>query len=149
LETIELFFQQSFNGSLEENNRKLLQEYSIAFLSRLRIHEPDEVDAFLDKQQALLVEQKASPDEQQALKDLRLQLSTNQPVESIGDLLGKRGWYFLRDRILLGSSTGLRSQLMGLFEKAADSRNTKAWMDYNIRLLINLIYGGQVLRQPR
>lgn len=149
LETIELFFQQSVNGSLEERNRKLLQEYSIAFLSRLRIHEADEVDAFLDKQQALLDEQKALPDKQQALKYLRLQLSTNERVEGIGDLIGKRGWYFLRDHILQGSSAALRSQFMGLLEKAADSKNAKAWMDYNIRLLINLIYGDQILRQPK
>jgi hypothetical protein len=140
LETMELFFRQSFKESPEEKKRELqeyIQEYSIAVLSRLRIHEPDDVDAFLDEQQALLDEQQASPDEQQALKDLRLQVSTNQPVESVGDLIGKRGWYFLRDHILLGSSKDLRSQLMGLLEKAADSKNTKAWWDYNIRLLID------------
>ena len=135
LETMELFFQQSFNGSLEEKNKKLLQEYSIAFLSRLRTHEPDEVDAFLD--------------EQQAPGEFRLQLRTNEPVESVGDLIGKRGWYFLRDHILQGSSAALRSQFMGLLEKAADSKNAKAWMDYNIRLLINLIYGDEILREPK
>ena len=134
LDTMELFFQQSFHGSLEEKNKKLLQEYSIAFLSRLRIHKPEEVDAFLE--------------EQQAPAEFRLQLRTNEPVESVGDLIGKRGWYFVRDDILLGLSA-LRPQWMGLIEQAADSKNTKAWMDYNIRLLVNLIYGGQVLRQPK
>jgi hypothetical protein len=123
LEALEVFFK-SGNDQINQ----MIQ----AFLSRLRIHFPDEVDDFLEEQQA--------PDK------FRLQVRTKEPVERVGDLIGKRPWFFLRDDILLGSAT-LRSQLQLLFEKAADCKNTKAWMEYNIRLLVNVIYGGQVLRQ--
>jgi hypothetical protein len=103
-----------------------------AFLSRLRVYYPDEVDDFLEEQQA--------PD------DFRLQVRTNEPVERVGDLMGKRAWSFAVDGVLLGSPE-LRSQLIGFFEKAAECKDPRGWMDYMLRRLINLIYGGQVLHQ--
>jgi len=104
------------------------------FLSRLRIYYPDEVEDFLE--------------EQQAPQEFRFQVRTHEPVEKVGDLIAKRPWVFARDGVLLGSSE-LRSQLQLLFEKAAECKDTKAWMEYNMRLLVNLIYGDQVLRQSK
>ncbi len=125
LAVLELFFQ---SGNAEITH--MIQ----AFLSRLRIYYPDEVDDFLE--------------EQQALDEFRLQVRTNEPAEKVGDLVGKRSWFFIRDSVLLGSSE-LRSQLIVLFEKAAECKDMQAWVEYIIRQLVNLIYGGQVLRPSR
>ncbi len=87
-------------------------------------------------------------EEQQAPDEFRLQVRTNEPAEKVGDLVGKRSWFFIRDSVLLGSSE-LRSQLIVLFEKAAECKDMQAWVEYIIRQLVNLIYGGQVLRPSR
>lgn len=105
-----------------------------AFLSRLRIYYPNEVEDFLE--------------EQQASEEFRLQVRTREPIEKVGDLIAKRPWYFIRDRVLLGSLE-LRSELIDIFEKAADYKKTQAWGNYVIRHLVNLIYGGQVLRPSK
>lgn len=124
LAALELFFQNS-----DAEITRMIQ----AFLSRLRIYYPDEVDAFME--------------EQKVSDDFRLQVRTHEPVEKVGDLVSKRSWFFARDSVLLGSPE-LLFQLQRLFMKAADCKNTQAWMDYNMRLLVNLIYGSQILRQP-
>jgi len=122
LAALELFFKI---GDAQIN--QMIQVY----LSRLRIYYPDEVDDFLEEQQA--------PDA------FRLQVRTNEPVERVGELIGMRAWYSIRDSLLLGPPA-LRSQLIELFEKATDCQDTRAWMDYILRRLVNLIYGSQVLR---
>ncbi len=101
-----------------------------AFLSRLRIYYPNEVEDFLE--------------EQQASEEFRLQVRTHEPIEKVGDLIAKRPWYFVRYHVLRGSLE-LRSRLIDIFGKAADYKDTQAWGNYVIRL-VNLIYGGQVLR---
>jgi hypothetical protein len=121
LMTVEMFFKSS-NAEIKQ----MIQ----AFLSRLRIYYPDEVEDFLE--------------EQQAPKEFRLQVRTNEPVEQVGDLLGLRSLSFLRESILLGSSE-LRFELIDLFQKAADCESARAWMDYFIRKVINFIYGGEAL----
>ena len=121
LAALELFFK---SGNAQVN------QLIMAFLSRLRVYYPDEVEDFLEEQQA--------PD------DFCLQVRTNEPVEKVGDLIGQRSLYFVRDSILLGSSE-LRSQIQLLFAKAADCKDTRAWMQYMVRQWVNMIYGGQVL----
>ncbi len=125
LAVLEMFFT---------SNDKDITPMIQAFLSRLRIYYPDEVDAFLM--------------EQQASDEFRLQVRTHEPVEKIGDLVGKRAWYFARDKVLLGPPE-LRSQFVGLFEKAAEYKHLKTWIDYMIRYLVNLIYGGEALRPSK
>lgn len=78
--------------------------------------------------------------------DFRLQVQTNEPVETIGGLIGQNAWYFMRDEIIL-KSPELRSQLIQVFEKAADCKNLRAWLDFFIRQIVNNIYEGKALRQ--
>jgi hypothetical protein len=84
----------------------------------------------------------------QALYAFCLQVRTNEPAEKVGDLIGKKGWFFLRDGMLLGSSE-LRSQFQRILVKAADSKNMRIWLDYAIRDIINAIYGSEVLRPSK
>jgi NACHT domain len=133
LEVLEIFFQKSLKAPLQKDGQSIL-EFIIAFLARLRIRYPDEVDDFLEAQKA--------PD------DFRLQVRTNEPAEKVGDLIGKRAWFFIRDNILLGSPE-LQSQLQDFLAKSADSKNMRSWIDYGIRKIINATYGSQVLRQSK
>jgi len=103
-----------------------------SFLARLRVHYPHEVDDFLEEQHV--------PD------DFRLQVQTNEPPETIGGLIGQRSWYFLRDDVLVNSSH-LQSEFMEILVKAADCEHSKEWLNYFLRTIINLIYGGEALRQ--
>lgn len=131
LEVLAMFFQRSLDKPLERDNKNILQ-IIIAFLARLRIRYPDEVDDFLEVEQ--------TPDK------FRLQVQTNEPVETIGALIGQNAWYFIRDEVLL-KSPELRSQLIQVFDKAAECKNLRAWLDYFIRQIVNQIYGGEALRQ--
>lgn len=105
-----------------------------AFLARLHLYYPDEVDDFLDEQD--------TPDH------FRLWVRTNEPFETVGGLIGIRTWQFLRDDVILGSSA-LRSLLMRVFAKAADCKDLRAWINYIIREVVNLIYGEEVLRHSK
>ena len=124
LDALELFFK-SGNAKITD----MIQ----AFLSRLRLYYPNQVEDFLE--------------EQQASNDFRLQVRTHEPSEKVGDLIGLRAWYFARDSALLGPAER-RAQLKTFFEKAAECKDTRAWMNYVIRHLVNLIYGGQAVREP-
>ena len=123
LAALELIFKRG-------NSR--IDQMIMTFLARLRVYYADEVDDFLEEQHA--------PD------DFRLQVRTNEPVERVGDLVGQRSLFFIRDSVLLGSAE-LRSQLQLLFGAAADCKNTRMWMSFMIRHVVNLMYGGQVLHQ--
>jgi hypothetical protein len=125
LDTLKLFF----NNKNTEIGR-IIQ----SFLARLRTHYPDKVDDFLE--------------EEHASDDFRLQVRTNEPVETIGELIAVRSWHFLRDDVILNSPQ-LRSLLMHIFEKATNCKNARAWTDYFIREVVNLLYGGEVLHQPK
>ena len=82
-----------------------------------------------------------------SLKRLKtLQMQTNEPVETLGELIGQNAWYFVRDEVIL-KSPELRSQLIQIFDKAAECKNLRAWLDYFIRQIINRIYGEEVLHQ--
>jgi len=105
-----------------------------SFLARLRIFYPDEVDDFLE--------------EQQAPEEFRLQVRTNEPIETVGELIGIRSWNFFRDDVIVGSPT-LRAQLIRVLARAAECKNARAWIDYAIREVINLVYGAEALRQAR
>lgn len=102
------------------------------FLSRLRVHYPDEVDDFLE--------------EQQTSEEFRLVVRTNEPTETLGELIGIRTWPFFRDDVILGSPT-LRALLIRILSKGNDSTSASEWVSYTIRELINLIYGKEVLYQ--
>jgi hypothetical protein len=123
LDALELFFR---SGNAEIT--KMIQ----VFLSRLRLYYPDLVDDFLA--------------EQRASDEFCLQVRTHEPSEKVGDLIGLRAWYFARDGALLGPA-GRRTELMLPFEKAAEYNDARAWLNYVIRHLVNLIYGGEVLRE--
>jgi hypothetical protein len=77
LATLELFFK-----SADDEVIQMIQ----VFLSRLRLYYPDAVEDFLE--------------EQQAPEEFRLQVRIHEPVESVGDLIGKRSWFFVRDDVL-------------------------------------------------
>jgi hypothetical protein len=102
-----------------------------AFLARLRLYYPDEVDDFLE--------------EQQAPHDFRLQVQTNEPVETMGVLVGDKARFFVLDDVM--NSPNLLAQFMRILETAAEYKNARSWFDYFLREVINLIYGGEALRQ--
>ena len=102
-----------------------------AFLARLRLYYPDEVDDFLE--------------EQQAPHDFRLQVQTNEPTETIGAMIGDKARFFVIDDVM--KSPELLAQFMRILETAADSKNTRAWFNYFLREIINVIYGGEARRQ--
>ncbi len=129
LDTVALFFKDIMQTPSESNNK--IQQLMQAFLARLRLYYPDEVDDFLE--------------EQQAPHDFRLQVQTNEPVETIGEMVGDKARYFVLDDVF--NSPGLLAQFMRIFEKAADSKNLRTWLNYFLREIINVIYGGEALRQ--
>ena len=133
LDALELFFQPIMKapaGKEIAEIRRLIQ----SFLARLRVHYPDAVEDFLE--------------EQDAPEEFRLQVRTNEPVETVGELIGLRSWFFLRDSVLLGSPQ-LRSLFIHLLEKAADCKNAHEWIEYFIRHTVNVIYGAEALRQSK
>jgi hypothetical protein len=121
LETVALFFKQR-NSEIEQ----MLQ----SLLVRLRVHYPDEVDNFLE--------------EQEAPAEFRLQVQTSESTETIGELILNRIGYFGRDIVILGSPK-LREQLMRILEKAADCNNAKEWLHDVFQELINIVYGEEIL----
>ncbi|GHO78956.1 hypothetical protein KSD_67270 [Ktedonobacter sp. SOSP1-85] len=125
LEVLEIFFK---NGDIQIDH--MIQ----AFLSRLHIYYPDTVDEFLE--------------EQKASEEFCLQVRTNEPSEKVGDLIAKKPWYFARDGLLVGRSE-LRFQFLDLFGKAAEYKDTRTWVEYMLRELVNMIYGGKILRQMK
>ncbi len=133
LDALELFFQpimKAHSGNENAEIRQLIQ----FFLARLRVHYPDEVEDFLE--------------EQDAPEEFRLQVRTHEPPETVGELIGLRSWFFLRDSVLLGSPQ-LRSLFIHLLEKAADCKNAHEWIEYFIRHAVNVIYGGEALRESK
>jgi hypothetical protein len=127
LEALTLFFDDS--NAIDNAE---LHQMILLFLSRLRVHYSDDVDDFL---------------EQQGVSEaIQLQVRTNEPVETIGELIGIRTLSFIRDNVVMGSAS-LRYHLIQILEKASDCTKIGAWFDYFIRDLINLIYGEEVLKQ--
>ncbi len=129
LDALALFFKDIMKTPSERSPeiRKLMQ----AFLGHLRLYYPDEVDDFLE--------------EQQALHDFRLQVQTNEPAETIGAMVGDKARFFVIDDVLM-DSPNLLAQFMRILETAAEYKNARTWFDYFFREVINLIYGGEALR---
>jgi len=123
LDTLALFFQHR-----NRDTEQMIQ----AFLARMRMHYPDEVDNFLD--------------EQQASEEFQLRVRTNEPNETVGELLGSKFSYFLRDEVILGAPD-LRAQFMRMLAKAADCKNAKEWLYYLFCEIVNLVYGEEILRR--
>jgi hypothetical protein len=123
LEAVALFFKQR-NSEIEQ----MLQ----SFLARLRKHYPDEVDSFLD--------------EQEAPAEFRLQVRTSESTETIGELILNRVGCFGRDIVIL-ESPKLRDHLMRMLAKAADCSKTKEWLHDVFRELVNVVYGEEIFPQ--
>jgi hypothetical protein len=124
LDALCLFFKSGPSGLDQARHR---------FLSRLRLYYPDEVDSFLE--------------EQQVAEDVRLQIQTSEPVETIGQLIGLRAFRFLRDDVIIGSPD-LRSRVVRIFEQSIACKDTREWMSYLIREAVNIVYGSEALPQP-
>jgi hypothetical protein len=124
LNTLALFFNTN-----NQEIRALIQN----FLAHLRLHYPDEVDDFLQ--------------EQNAPEDFQLRVRTMAASESIGALIGMRAWVFLRD-VVIHSDT-IRPRIMRIFAQAADCKDVHVWVDYFLRDIVNMVYGGEVLRQAK
>lgn len=130
LETLSLFFT-NHKSKIEGKIDELIQ----VFLSRLRLHYPDEVDDFLESQ--------AAPE------DVRLQVLTKEPAENIGELIGgQRAYLFVRDDVIFGSPE-LLALFVNLLAKATDYKTVRQWLDYGLREVINVVYGAEVLRQTK
>lgn len=122
LETVGLF--------ITVQNDEIMQLIQI-FLARLRTIYPDEVDNFLEIHNI--------PSE------FRIAIQTNEPVETIGEVIGYRSWNFIRDEMIGGDSSIMRGLLVDVLEKAADCKNMKEWVYYVINKLINTICDSEVL----
>lgn len=125
LDTLALFFDR-VPGNIDE--------LSVKFLSRLHAYYPDEVESFLEEQETSL--------------RLQLQVRTAEPAETIGELIGLRAFRFLRDDVIIGSEA-LRFQVIRIFARAEKCKDAHEWIEYLIREVVNLIYQGEALRQPR
>ena len=105
-----------------------------ALLAQMRTRYPDAVDSFLE--------------EQQAPAEFRLLVMTSETPETVGDLIGLQLFrvVFL---LLVSGQASLRDQIIRFFAQAADSKDTRALIDYLIRETVNLIYQGKVLRPAK
>jgi hypothetical protein len=121
LQVLSLFFNQ---GSQEV--KKMSQE----FLSLMRIHYPDEVDDFL-------LEHSVSD-------EYCVQVKVNEPIETVGELIGARVWDFLREDMILGSPE-LRRRLVAMLTKAGNCPNAHTWTRHVFSEVANIVYGMPVL----
>ncbi len=117
---------------LETRIRSALSQIQ-KFLAHLRAYYPNEVDEFLE--------------EQGADDNIRLQIQIREPEGSIGELIGQRSLYFLRDNIIMQSPT-LRFRMLHLLTEAADCGSIRIWLEYFLREAINLLYGEEILHLP-
>ncbi|MBI4319453.1 MAG: hypothetical protein HY675_13275 [Chloroflexi bacterium] len=130
LEVVSMFFSR-LDFSREGEDREIV-DMTERFLARLRLSFPAEVDDFLE--------------DQRADEEFSLRVRTNEPVETVGGLIGLRSWFFARDTVIQHSPS-LRAVLIRIMAQAADCKDFKAWADYFIRELINLAYGKDILRR--
>lgn len=118
LQVLGLFFAQS-----TPEIKQIIQ----TFLTRLKIYYPNEVDNFLEEQKV--------PD------DFRLSVRANETTETLGALIGgTKVWNFFLN--VLSESSGFQKHLIHLFDKAANFSDAKKWIEYTIRYLFNLVFGG-------
>ncbi len=105
--------------------RTMIGEY----LARLRTYEPDDVDAFLE--------------EQDADAPFCMTVRTNEPSESPGALIGTKSWQFVKDTLVRGEA--FSATIIGMLMRAADERTPERWINYAIRSLLNMVYGAPIL----
>jgi hypothetical protein len=110
----------------------VIDERIVHLLSRIRASYPEEVEDFLE--------------ELQLPTEMGLAVRTNEPVETVGSLIGLGPWDFIVDQAILGSTT-LRMHLMSILGSAADFGDLKIWLEHVFREVLNLIYGKEVLPQ--
>lgn len=131
---LEQFRASGIADSRDEPDRQFSREFDELvelFLSRLRVHYPNEVDDFLQ--------------EQQFSDTRRLKIVTGEPTETIGELIGARSWLFVIDGILFGSQP-LRTLYSQVLAQASVCTNERTWLNNMIREIVNVVYGGQALR---
>lgn len=112
-----------------KENRLGIREHAIALLARMRRHSPDEVDDFLE--------------EQDLDDDFRLQVQTNEPAETVGELIGLGLYEFVVDS--LDHSPALRGEIADAFAQAADAKDIRPWIEHVFRRALRLVYGTDVL----
>lgn len=127
--TVAMFFQFFQDKNADLSVRLEIQK----FLAHLKVYYPSEVDDFLE--------------EQRVDKDTRSQIQRRESEENAGALIGQRSLYFLRDYIII-QSTPLKSYLLHVLDKAVDYTDIRVWLNYFLREVINVIYGGEILRLP-
>jgi hypothetical protein len=131
---LEQFQASGIGDNHDENNRQFAQgfdELVELFLSRLRAHYSDEVDDFLQ--------------EQQFSEARRLKIITDEPTETIGELIGARSWLFIIDGILFGSQP-LRTLYSQVLVQASVCADERTWLNNMIREIVNVVYGGQAFQ---
>jgi hypothetical protein len=127
LDALSVFFDKVNRPQGEfDELRKMVQSY----LARLRLLYPEEVDDFLQ--------------EQNAREEIVLHVRTHPPVETIGEMIGTRSYNFVME--IIEDYPGLRSQLIEVLAKAADCNDARAWITYVLRQVLNWIYGDEALR---
>ncbi len=102
----------------------------VSFLARLRVYYPDQVDDFLE--------------EHQAPQDFRLAVRTNEPAETMGDLIGDKSWNYISTELIAGPQV-MRDHLIGVLDSALRCKNMRQWVDYIVREVVNVVYGEEVL----
>jgi hypothetical protein len=121
LSALELLFREEAPG---------LQAQIHAFLSRLHLHYPHEVDDFLEQQQAK--------------EYVRAQIAAQEPSDQMGSLIGNRSLRFFQD-LVLEPESGVKQSLIYVLEQAAVCRNSREWSYVVLREVINKLYGQKIL----
>jgi hypothetical protein len=106
----------------------------VNILVKLRAVYPDMVDDFIE--------------EHQLSDEWAMRVSSTEPKETIGTLIGMGAWNFLLDDVILGSPP-LRARLVSALAAAAEFGAAKGWLDHILREIINVIYGHEILPSKR
>jgi hypothetical protein len=128
LEVLALFMSECKATPVAEK----VDALAVQTLARLRRAYPDQVDDFME--------------EQSIPQETQLQVRTREPIETVAEVIGgTRTIGFVIDQAI--NNPTLREEIIKVFSKAADSDNANKWFEYTLREIINLIYGGEALRQ--
>lgn len=98
----------------------------------MHLHYPDETDDFLA--------------EQKTTDDYQLKVKTNEPVESIAELIGIRASQFFVYHVALERSSILAEFIM-ILSKAAEFKSARQWLAYIGRHIVNLLYSEKILNE--
>lgn len=128
LEVLALFMSECKATPVAEK----VDALAVQTLARLRRAYPDQVDDFME--------------EQNISEEMQLQVRTREPVETVAEVIGgTRMIDFVIDQAI--NNPSLRDEIIKVFSKAADADKANIWFEYTLREIINLIYGGEALRQ--